>query len=178
MRVSRPVAAPGERDHREMPATLLSERRSPRAAVARPLLSSTAGQLDAVAPAREAGAMAEDRYMSLKALARYSGLSVRTLRAHIADGMHPLPCYRPSGGAAGKVLVRRSEFDRWMARDRVEGKAALDAMVRAVLGPFREMYAHAIEDGHASANPATGVLRRTRGEAAERRAADFLTREE
>ncbi len=77
--------------------------------------------------------MAEDRYMSLKTLARYSGLSVRTLRAHIADAAHPLPCYRPSGGAAGKVLVRRSEFDRWMGRYRVEGDAALDAMVRDVV---------------------------------------------
>ena len=57
-----------------------------------------------------------------------------TLRAHIADPTHPLPCYRPSGRAVGKVLVRRSEFDRWMARFRVEGDAALDAMVRDVLG--------------------------------------------
>jgi integrase len=58
------------------------------------------------------------------------------------------------------------------------GKGRARATVRAVIAPFREMYAHAIEDGHAAANPATGVLRRTRGEAAERRAADFLTREE
>jgi integrase len=57
-------------------------------------------------------------------------------------------------------------------------KGRARATVRAVLAPFREMYAHAIEDGHATTNPATGVLRRTRGEAADRRAADFLTREE
>ena len=133
MRVSRPVAALGERNHRETPATILSDRRPPPAAVARPLLPSTAGQLDAVAPARDVGATVEDHYMSLKALARYSGLSVRTLRAHIADPMHPLPCYRPSGHGAGKVLVRRSEFDRWMGRYRVEGDAALDAIVRDVV---------------------------------------------
>jgi excisionase family DNA binding protein len=74
--------------------------------------------------------MADDHYMSLKALARYSGLSVRTLRAHVADATHPLPHYRPGGG---KLLVRRSEFDRWMRRYRVEGDATLDAIVRDVL---------------------------------------------
>jgi integrase len=57
-------------------------------------------------------------------------------------------------------------------------KGRARATVRAVLAPFREMYAHAIEDGHVTANPAAGVLRRTRGDAADPRAADFLTRDE
>ena len=48
-----------------------------------------------------------DPYLSLVGLAGYSGLSVRKLRAHLADVMHPLPCYR----VGGKILVRRSEFD-------------------------------------------------------------------
>lgn len=110
--------------------------RNPRHVVARPLLSPIREQPKAVASARDAGAMADDHYMSLKALARYSGLSVRTLRAHIADATHPLPCYRPSGGVAGKLLVRRSEFDRWIARYRVDGDiatAAVDVIVRDVL---------------------------------------------
>lgn len=60
----------------------------------------------------------------------------------------------------------------------MHAKGRARATVRAVLAPFREMYAHAIEDGHTTANPASGVLRRTRGEVAQRRATDFLTREE
>ena len=101
--------------------------------MAQPLLSSPVEATDGVARV-QAVAIVDDHYMSLKALARYSGLSIRTLRAHIADPAHPLPYYRPSGRSAGKVLVRRSEFDRWMASHRVEGDAALDAIVRDVLG--------------------------------------------
>ena len=51
-----------------------------------------------------------DPYLSLKALASYSSLSVRTLRAHLSDPLHPLLCYR----VGRKVLVRRSDFDRWI----------------------------------------------------------------
>jgi len=51
-----------------------------------------------------------DPYLSLKALAAYSNLSVRTLRAYLQDPLHPLPCYR----VGRKVLVRQSEFDRWI----------------------------------------------------------------
>ena len=51
-----------------------------------------------------------DAYLSLRALARYASISVRTLRGYIMAKRNPLPCYRPGG----KVLVRRSEFDAWM----------------------------------------------------------------
>ncbi len=51
-----------------------------------------------------------DPYLSLKALAGYSGLSVRSLRGFLSDPVRPLPAYRPGG----KILVRRSEFDRWI----------------------------------------------------------------
>lgn len=71
-----------------------------------------------------------DPWLSLEALSRYSGLSVRSLRAHLADPGLPLPHYRmrephviqqrAAGGGShprtvtGKILVRRSEFDAWM----------------------------------------------------------------
>ena len=42
----------------------------------------------------------------------YAGLSRRTLQDLINDTYDPLPSYR----VGGKLLVRRSEFDRWMAR--------------------------------------------------------------
>ena len=51
-----------------------------------------------------------DPYLPLKALAAYSGLSIRTLRGHLRRRQSPLPHYRPGG----KILVRRSEFDAWM----------------------------------------------------------------
>ncbi len=44
----------------------------------------------------------------------YSGLSRRTLQDLINDPKDPLPSYR----VRGKILVRKSEFDRWMVRRR------------------------------------------------------------
>ncbi len=35
-----------------------------------------------------------DPFLSLRALASYSGLSVRKLREYLTDPAHPLPCYR------------------------------------------------------------------------------------
>lgn len=69
-----------------------------------------------------------DPWLSLEALSRYSGLSVRSLRARLSDPERPLPHYRmrephvvPSASGkrrtvTGKILVRRSEFDAWMQR--------------------------------------------------------------
>ncbi len=78
-----------------------------------------------------------DGYLDLAELARYSSLSVRTLRALVRDG---LPHYR-TRGRAGKILVRRSDFDRWMsARRQVRSRPAedvgqvLDAALAAVAG--------------------------------------------
>jgi len=70
-----------------------------------------------------------DPYLSLRALATYSGLSVRTLRSHLEDVGHPLPCYR----VGGKILVRRSEFDAWIARYRQIGHPNVDRIVSEVL---------------------------------------------
>lgn len=57
---------------------------------------------------------AEDAYLSLRALATYAGVSVRTLRGYLVRVGHPLPHYR----TAGKILVKRSEFDSWMRQFR------------------------------------------------------------
>jgi hypothetical protein len=70
-----------------------------------------------------------DPYLSLRALAVYSGCSVRWLRDRLGDPHHPLPSYHPEG----KVLVRRSEFDTWMARYRQVGRADVTAVVADVL---------------------------------------------
>src|SRR5262249_1129554 len=51
--------------------------------------------------------------------------------------------------------------------------------VKGVLAPLREMFNHAIEDGHVTFNPAMRVLRYSRTEDGEqKKKASFLTREE
>jgi hypothetical protein len=71
-----------------------------------------------------------DPYLSLKALAVYSSCSPRWLRAQLGDPHHPLPCYRLPGG---KILVRRSAWDAWLARYRQVGRADVTAVVSDVL---------------------------------------------
>ncbi len=71
-----------------------------------------------------------DGYLPLKALARYSGLSVRKLREYLSHSSRPLPHYR----VGGKVLVKQSEFDAWMAVFRVEMTPRVDVIVNEVLG--------------------------------------------
>jgi hypothetical protein len=74
-----------------------------------------------------------DPYFSLRGLAAYSGCSVRWLRDRLADPHHPLPHYRP----VGKVLVRRSEFDAWLAQYRRVGSPDVDRVVGDVLAGLR-----------------------------------------
>jgi Helix-turn-helix domain len=71
-----------------------------------------------------------DPYLSLKALATYSGLSVRKLRDCLTHSSHPLPHYRVDG----KILVRRSEFDTWIAAYRRVGDTDVDQIVDDILG--------------------------------------------
>lgn len=70
-----------------------------------------------------------DPYLSLTGLAGYSGLSVRKLRTHLEHVAHPLPCYR----VGGKILVRRSEFDAWIATYRQRGRVDVDRLVNEVV---------------------------------------------
>ncbi len=66
-----------------------------------------------------------DPFLSLRALAAYGGLGVRTLRAYLTDPRRPLPCYR----VGAKILVRRSEFDSWMRQHRHVGSADVDRVM-------------------------------------------------
>jgi hypothetical protein len=64
-----------------------------------------------------------DPYLGLRVLSDYSGLSIRTLRSFL-DREPPgqaLPCYR----LAGKILARRSDFDRYMEQYKTQGRPAL-----------------------------------------------------
>jgi hypothetical protein len=73
----------------------------------------------------------ESAYLDLKALARYSSISIRTLRKILANPAGP-PHYRPGG----KLLVRKSDFDAWMAQFRRE-PVDLDSLVEEVLAEFQ-----------------------------------------
>lgn len=75
---------------------------------------------------------AEDPYLPLRALAAYSGLSVRTLRGYLTHMSHPLPHFR----IGGKIMVRRSDYDLWASRFRVEGSNVSDAIVSEILSGF------------------------------------------
>lgn len=56
-------------------------------------------------------------------------LSVRKLRDLLDDPTNPIPNYRP----CGKILVRRSEFDNWIATYRHHGRRDVDTIVSDVL---------------------------------------------
>lgn len=89
----------------------------------------TVGQVPGLLAERVVVSTPLDPFLPLKALAAYSGLSVRILRAYLGDPERPLPCYR----VGGKILVRRSEFDSWIARYRQVGRQDVDRLVADAL---------------------------------------------
>jgi hypothetical protein len=69
-------------------------------------------------------------YLSLRQLAQYSGLCIRTLRAKLVQPVRPLPHYK----VGGKILVRRDEFDSWMGAHRATAdETQIDRLVDEVL---------------------------------------------
>jgi hypothetical protein len=91
-------------------------------------------RVQGIAPERVVLSTELDPYLSLRALAGYSGLSVRKLRDLLAEPGHPLPCYR----IGGKIVVRRSEYDRWAAHHRQVGNLDVDNIVS---GAVRDLHA-------------------------------------
>jgi len=77
------------------------------------------------------GRQAHDQpgYVSLRALATYSGLSVSTLRGCLTDPVGPLPCYR----FPGKIFVRLSDYDAWALRYRADGRVGAQASLTTVV---------------------------------------------
>ena len=73
-----------------------------------------------------------DHYFSLKALSKYSNISVRKLREYLYHPLNPLPHYR----VGGKILVRQSEFDRWIETHHQSGVGEVDKIVDEVLNDF------------------------------------------
>jgi lambda repressor-like predicted transcriptional regulator len=93
----------------------------------------TMGQVRGVLAERVVVSTPLDPFLSLKALASYSGLSVRTLRTLLTAPAHPLPHYR----IGGKLLVRRGDYDAWASRYRHVGRPDVDGLVADVLRDLR-----------------------------------------
>jgi len=70
----------------------------------------------------------DDRYMDIKGLSAYCGLSVRTLWDYLGDSEQPIPHFRMKK----KVLVKKSEFDGWMENYRCDGHA-LDVIAEEIM---------------------------------------------
>ena len=66
---------------------------------------------------------ADDRYLRLQELARYSTLSGRTVQRCIADPVYPLPAHR----FGRQVMVQKSEFDAWVRTREARAAAAAPA---------------------------------------------------
>ena len=76
------------------------------------------------------GVALEDQYFDLKGLSAYSSLGLSTLRTMIRE--HGLPHFRVclNQGQVGKILIRKSEFDRWIEKTY---RAPLDDIVNDIM---------------------------------------------
>ena len=69
----------------------------------------------------------KDQYFDLKGLSVYSAMGVPTLRDYIrSDG---LPCFK----VKGKILIKKSEFDAWLERYRINRCQDLNNIVDSVI---------------------------------------------
>ena len=97
-----------------------------------------------------------DPYLSLRAAAPYCGLGVRTLRGWLSHPERPLPCYRVNG----KILLRRSELDRWLSAFRRVGTEDVDTMVDGLLREIQAESNHELGGQTPQGREAKGQLRR------------------
>jgi len=110
----------------ELPVPSVGKRAFPRASLS---AATNALQVRGVLAERVIVSTHLDPFLPLKALATYSGLSVRTLREYLTDPVNPLPHYL----VGAKILVRRSEFDGWIATYRQRGHRDVAQVVNEVL---------------------------------------------
>jgi len=75
----------------------------------------------------EQAVVLKDQYFDLKGLAAYSSLKVPTLREYLKEGM-------PGFKVKGKVLVKRSEFEKWIEQYRIHQdiKTTVDDIVQGI----------------------------------------------
>jgi hypothetical protein len=94
------------------------------------MTTTRAGQIRGILAERVEISTALDPFLPLRALAAYSGLSVRMLRTLLTQD---LPHYK----IGTKVLVRRGEYDAWAARYRRVGRPDVARVVDDVLRSLR-----------------------------------------
>src|SRR5262245_61573037 len=108
-----------------------------------------------------------DTYVKAHCKERTYDLYEAALRLHLL----------PTFGQRDMAEIRREEVKKLLYGLLAQGKSR--STVNSVLAPLREMFNHAIEDGHVDRNPCLRILKRSRKEEGERKQkTDFLTREE
>ena len=83
----------------------------------------------------------KDQYLDLRGLSAYSALGVSTLRDYIRAGS--LPCFK----LKGKVLVKRSEFDAWMEKRRVQKGKDINAIVNDIMSDLKNGKSDRLSEG-------------------------------
>jgi excisionase family DNA binding protein len=68
-------------------------------------------------------------WLDLKSLQKYACVSERTLREWIHQPTNPLPAVR----VGTKILVKRSDFDRWLETHRIKS-VDVSGIVEEILG--------------------------------------------
>ena len=94
-----------------------------------PRIGSQAVRVQGIVPDKDVFSTPLDPYLTLKALSGYSGISVRQLRIFLdlpAD--RALPCYRVGPRI---LLVRRGDFDAWIAAYECRGRRSLTEISKA-----------------------------------------------
>jgi len=75
----------------------------------------------------ETAIILKDQYFDLRGLSAYSTMGVSTLREYIKEGK--LPAYK----VKGKVLIRKSEFERWIERHRMNQKKDIESIADDII---------------------------------------------
>jgi len=70
----------------------------------------------------------DDNFLDIKQLVQYSSFSASTLRGYLSDPETPIPFFRVNR----KILVKKSEFDRWIEQFRGKNNN-LDNLVDEVI---------------------------------------------
>ncbi len=76
----------------------------------------------------------KDQLFDLRGLSAYSALAVPTLRDYLKDGRNPVPYFK----VKGKILVRKSEFDRWLEDFRVNRRQHVQTVVDEVMTSLKK----------------------------------------
>jgi len=71
-------------------------------------------------------------FLSIAELAKYSGISERTLRNLLKDPLNPIPNFRI--GSAGRIIkIKRADFDLWMESQRTGTGNSIDDVIAEML---------------------------------------------